>query len=108
MPKTKTKSKRKSTKTKTSKSKYKRQPAELDSVYILKLTVYLILSSQWIHFTTTAGSGGMNFSLPLGAVLGLLLATHDRFKIDRKIEYAVILIAMLIGFWLPTGLSVVI
>lgn len=106
MPKTKTK--KASLKAKPSQSKNKKAPTELDSVYILKLTVYLILGSQWVHFTITNGSGGMNFSLPLGAVFGLLLATHDRFKIDRKIEYAVILIAMLIGFWLPTGLSVVI
>ncbi len=78
----------------------------LDSIYILKLTVYLILGSQWVHFVNQAGKP--TISLPLGAIAAILLATHDRLKIDRKIEYAVILVSMFIGYFLPAGLTVVI
>jgi len=44
--------------------------------------------------------------LPLGFLLGLLFATHEHFQIDRKIELAILLIAMLVGFWAPIGLFI--
>lgn len=75
---------------------------ELDSLYVLKLVLYLVLGSQWLRIITTDGT---EYPIPAGALIGLLFVAHDHFKIDRKIEYAVLVIAMFVGFWLPMGLD---
>jgi len=80
------------------------KPQELDSVYILKLVLYLILGAQWIRIT----KGGTQFPIPVGLVIGLIFASHDHFQIDRKVEYALLLAATFVAFWLPLGLEVVI
>lgn len=84
-------------------AKTKRKTQELDSVYLLKLVMYLILGSQWIRIT----KGGSQFPLPYGFVVGLLFAAHDHFQIDRKVEYALLLLSMFVAFWLPVGLEIV-
>lgn len=76
---------------------------EADSIYILKLVLYLILGSQWLRIT----KGSMTIPLPLGLIVGLLFARTERFSLDRKIQYAILLLAMFIGFWLPIGLEIV-
>jgi hypothetical protein len=80
----------------------KKTSDELDSVYVLKLVLYLILGSLWLRITLKSGS---EIPIPLGALIGLLFATHEHFRIDRKIEYAVLLVAMFVGFWVPMGLD---
>lgn len=82
------------------KKKAKQSP---DSVYFLKIVLFLILGSLWIKATD-----GQSWQLPIpvGFLVGLLLVSHEHFQIDRKIEYAVLIIAMFIGFWLPIGLYV--
>ena len=77
---------------------------ESDGAYFLKLVLYVILGSQWIWFTN--GNGSVDISLPAGFIIGLLFARHDHFQLDRKIEYAVLIIAMLIGFWSQIGLFI--
>jgi hypothetical protein len=76
---------------------------ESDSEYMLKLIMYLIVGSLWLKVTT---AGGSQLPLPIGFLIGLLFASHERFRIDRKIEYAVLLVAMLLGFWLPIGVFI--
>ena len=80
----------------------KKQPEELDSMYFLKMAFYLVLGSTWVHIV----KGNSEIPLPIGAALGVILASHERFQIDRKIEYAILLMAMFIGFWLPIGITV--
>jgi hypothetical protein len=80
----------------------KKSNDELDSVYLLKLVLYLVVGAQWLKITTASG---VQIPLPVGAFLGVLFAAHDHFRVDRKIEYAVLLVAMFIGFWLPLGLE---
>jgi len=87
-------------KTKTKKS----TAAELDSVYLLKMLLYLVLGSFWVRFTTR--SQVSQIPIPLGFVVGVFLASRERFRIDRKLEFAVLLMAMFIGFWLPIGLTI--
>lgn len=77
--------------------------SQADSVYVLKLVLYLIIGSQWIRITR----GDMQIPLPVGLVVGILFARLERFQIDRKIEYAILLLSMFIGFWLPLGLEIV-
>ncbi len=75
---------------------------ETDSTYFLKLVMYLIVGSLWVKITR----GDMQIPIPAGFIVGLIFTTHEHFKIDRKIEYAVLLVAMLIGFWAPIGLYI--
>jgi len=49
----------------------------------------------------------MTIPIPYGALIGLVFVGHDHFKIDRKIEYALLLVAMFVGFWLPMGFELV-
>jgi hypothetical protein len=89
-------------KAKTKKSK-KPSALEMDSVFILKLVLFLILGSQWLHIESTSG----DLPIPVGAIVGIFFAMHEHFKIDRKIEYAILLLAMFVGFWLPMGITIV-
>jgi hypothetical protein len=75
---------------------------ETDSKYILKLVAYLIIGSLWVKIVT----GSSQIPLPVGFMIGLAIASHEKFQIDRKIEYAVLLIAMFVGFWLPLGIYI--
>lgn len=77
---------------------------ELDSVYLLKLVLYLIVGSLWIRFQTVSSSTIV--PVPIGLVIGIMFAMHDHFRIDRKIEYGVLLLSMLIGFWSQVGVLI--
>ncbi len=83
----------------------KTQPSseEPDALYVLKIVLYLIVGSQWLKIETRSGA---QIPIPYGALIGLIFAMHDHFRIDRKVEYAVLLVAMFVGFWVPIGLSV--
>jgi hypothetical protein len=86
------------------KTRRKAKPqSELDSVYLLKLVLYLIIGSQWLRLVN---SSGQQFPIPVGLFVGVFFASHDHFKIDRKIEYALLLVAMLIGFWSQVGIFI--
>jgi len=89
-------------KTKTTK-KPKAGAAELDSTFFLKLVLYVIIGAQWLRFTTASGS---QVPLPIGLFIGILFVQHDHFRIDRKIEMAVLLVAMMIGFYGQVGVFV--
>jgi len=69
---------------------------ELDSVYFLKLVMYFIFGSMWVHVT----SANWAIPLPVGLVIGVGFASHEHFKIDRKIELAVLLVATFLFYFL--------
>lgn len=70
---------------------------ETDSAYFLKLLLYFMVGLVWIKVN------GMPI-LPIGLLAGLLFSTHEHFQIDRKIEYAVLLVSTLLG--LSTGVFI--
>jgi hypothetical protein len=76
---------------------------ELDGVYLLKLVLYVILGSLWVKLSH---GGSLNIPIPVGFIAGLLFASHEHFRIDRKIEYAVLLVAMMVGYFAPYGLYI--
>ena len=78
--------------------KKSKEPVERDSVYVLKLVLFFILGCLWIQI-----GPGTGFALPIGLIFGILLANHEHFQIDRKIEYAVLLIAAILSFIAPIG-----
>lgn len=63
---------------------------EYDSVYVLKIVIYLILASTWI-------SHAGHRLVPLGLIAGLALVQHEKLQIDRKIEYAVLVVGVVLG-----------
>lgn len=75
----------------------------MDGVYLLKLVLYLILGSLWIKLSN---GESIEFGIPIGFIIGLIFTTHEHFQIDRKVEYAVLLIAMLFGYFAPYGLYI--
>lgn len=75
--------------------------AELDSVYVLKLVLYAIIGLQWVHLQSS--SGASELPLPVGFLLGLGFASHEHFRIDRKIEFAVLITALFVGFFAQVG-----
>lgn len=75
----------------------KRTSKETDSVYFLKILVFFVLGSIWVKY-----HGVVVF--PIGLVLGLALSAHDHFAIDRKVEYAVLIVSALLT--LATGYCV--
>lgn len=78
-----------------------KKKTETDGAYLLKLVLYLIIGAQWLFIKT--GAGGQ-VPLPVGVLVGVLFASHEHFQIDRKVEYAVLLVAMLVGFFAQIGL----
>jgi len=74
-----------------------------DGVFALKLALYLVLGTMWIKVTD---GHVVTVPIPIGLILGMILTSHEHFKLDRKIEYAVLMVAALIGFFAPFGLYV--
>lgn len=87
-------------KTKRSKSR------ESDSSYFFKLVLFFILGTLWVRLLHIEVGPFEHLSVPLGLVIGLIFASHEHFQVDRKIEYAVLLVATLISFYLPVGITV--
>jgi len=77
---------------------------EADTTYIFKLVLYIILGSQWLRIT----KGTSQTPIPVGFIVGLIFTSHDHFQIDRKIEYAILLMAMFFGFWVPMGINIIV
>lgn len=73
------------------------------STRILKIVLYVVLGTVWLKFHPSLN--GM-IDLPLGLVLGMIFASQDHFAIDRRIEYAVLIIATVASYWLPVGFIV--
>jgi hypothetical protein len=73
---------------------------EPDSIYFLKILIYFVLGTIWIKY-----DGYVVF--PLGLLIGILIAQKDHFAIDRKMEYAILLISAIIGL-LAGGLYLVV
>jgi hypothetical protein len=74
-----------------------------DGVFMLKMVLYLILGSMWVKISH---GGTLHIPVPVGFIVGLLFAVHEHFQIDRKLEYTLLLAAMLIGYVAPFGLYI--
>lgn len=81
-----------------------KKPTRSDNVYFLKLVLYMIVGSQWLFIND--GGSGIQLPMPVGLVIGVAFASHEHFKLDRKIEYAILLMTSAIGYWANIGLAV--
>lgn len=87
--------------------KKKSSATESDSTYFLKLVLYVILGSFWIKFQEPVAIGDFLINgFPLGLLVGILFASHDHFQVDRKIEYAILIIVTILTFFVPAGIVV--
>ncbi|HEU4914445.1 MAG TPA: hypothetical protein VFT16_03530 [Candidatus Saccharimonadales bacterium] len=85
------------------KSKPKSSGTAFDGVYLFKMVLYLLLGSVWLK---ASNGQDIDVGIPIGLIIGLVFTLHEHFQIDRKIEYAVMLVAMLFGYFAPYGLYV--
>lgn len=85
--------------------KKKQKATESDSTYFLKLVLYIILGTFWLKFADPIQVGDFLVNgFPLGLVLGLIFASHDHFQVDRKIEYAILIVMTILTYYLPAGI----
>ena len=75
-----------------SKAVKKSSARESDNAYFLKVLIYFLFGMTWIKV-----NGYM--VLPAGLIIGVIIAQHDHFAIDRKIEYAVLIMSAILGLW---------
>jgi hypothetical protein len=72
-------------------SKAKKSSArETDNAYFLKILIYFVLGMIWVKVNGLV-------VLPIGLIFGIIIAQHDHFSIDRKIEYAVLIVSAILG-----------
>ena len=103
--KTKTRVKSKKRAQKTARKPKQAVVEERDSIYFLKLVLYIVLGTIWLKFSDPIIVGGIPLAgVPVGLLIGLLIASHDKLQIDRKIEYAVIIVMTVISYFLPAGI----
>jgi hypothetical protein len=63
---------------------------ETDSVYFLKILIYFVLGTIWIKINGLV-------LVPVGLILGVIISQKDHFAIDRKVEYAVLIMSAILG-----------
>jgi hypothetical protein len=90
-------------KTKSKKVTRTTNTSSFEGVYLFKMVLYLLLGSMWVK--VSAGVD-LTIPIPIGLIIGLIFTSHEHFRIDRKIEYAVMLVAMLFGYFAPYGLYI--
>lgn len=76
----------------------------MDGVFVLKIALFVILGSLWLKITKDGSS--LHIPVPVGLIIGMVITTHELFRVDRKIEYAVLVCAALFGYIAPYGLFI--
>ena len=84
----------------------KKASAESNSAYLLKLLLFFILGTFWVRLVDFEVGIFNHLSLPVGFFIGLLLASHEHFQIDRKMEYLILIVATFVSYFLPMGLVI--
>lgn len=82
------------------------QRKETDSTFFLKIILFLILGTFWVRLTDVNIGPFEHLSVPVGLMIGILFAMHEHFQIDRKIEYALLLVVTIMSFYLPVGVVI--
>lgn len=85
--------------------KQKTNEQEPDSTFLFKIVLYIILASVWVKFQTPIDISFTElYGVPVGLLVGLIVARHDRFQIDRKIEYVVLIVMTVLTYFIPAGI----
>ncbi len=65
---------------------------ESDFAFLIKSALYLILGTVWI------GWGGLRW-IPIGVIAGFGFSKIEVLRINRKIEYALLVVGALLGLF---------
>ena len=71
------------------------------SHFLLKFVVFSILGLVWFRLGAPIGRIEV---IPVGLIIGLIIAIFERFRIGRGIEIVILLAAALISYFTPIGL----
>ncbi len=66
--------------------------AESDLAFLIKAALYLLLGTVWIAW------GGHRW-LPVGVVVGFGLSKIEVLRLNRKVEYALLVVGALLGLY---------
>jgi len=72
------------------------------SHFFLKLTLFFVLGLIWLRLGAAVGPITV---VPVGLIVGLILAYFEQFRIGRGIEIAVLLVAALISYLWDLGFA---
>jgi hypothetical protein len=89
-----------------SKNKTKMRNQEPDATYLVKILLFFILGTFWIRLVDVNIGIFNHLSLPVGFLIGILIAQHEHFQIDRKMEYLILIVATFVSYFLPMGLVI--
>jgi len=81
---------------------------ETDSTYFLKLVVFVLLGTLWLKFQQPILWLGVPFrGIPVGFLVGLLLVSRfEKYQMDRKIWYAILVVVTIISYFVPAGVVI--
>lgn len=65
---------------------------ESDFAFLIKSALYLLLGSVWVSI-------GDHRWIPLGVILGFIFSKIEVLRINRKIEYALLVVGAFLGFF---------
>jgi hypothetical protein len=97
------------TTTKRATPRRKKDLGERDSIYFLKIVFYVVIGAVWLRFETPLHIGGGDIIIngfPIGLIIGLAFATQDHFRVDRKIEFVVLILMSIISCFLPVAVMI--
>jgi hypothetical protein len=63
---------------------------ESDFAFLIKAALYLMLGLTWLSVNGSR-------MIPVGVILGFVFSKVDVLRIDRKIEYALLVVGALLG-----------
>lgn len=79
---------------------------ESDSTYLLKLVCFVLLGTLWLKFPQPIFWLGLPVTgIPAGLLIGLLLVhKFEKYQVDRKIWYAILIVVTIICYFVPAGI----
>jgi hypothetical protein len=88
--------------------KIKQRLVEPDGIYFLKLVVLLLVSTVWLQLATPVSWQGVPLgAFPVGAIAALIaVRLIEKDPYDRKIWFVVVLFAVIVSFFKPTGIII--
>lgn len=81
---------------------------EKESVFFLKLVVFILLSTLWLRLENPIELGSLVIqAVPVGLVISLLLVLKiEKYQFNRKIWYATLILMAILTSFTPVGIIV--
>ena len=86
--------------------KGKERVYERDSIFFLKLVVFILLSALWLRLKEPIPVGPLVVqAIPLGLIIALLLVMKvEKYQFNRKIWYSALIIMAIVTSFTPVGI----